>query len=246
MFSEQPGKPEIGGYESGQLMAGGSELKLSCVADAGKPSATLIWYESNKMHPSLTELKILRQGILTDELPDGKVSSTILISLSAEKNGKYYFCGAINEGFDIKLETLSNGVQLNVAFMTFPGANLTISSGFDLSIQQPHKTNDMRLLRQRTETVNQTLSQTIYRLIPQWHLPYIEMGTKQSAELFCQSGLANPPANIIWRHWKCPKSEENISDSQPLQRARRSAFPVRDLSMDKSIQDNCVPQTLAG
>ncbi|XP_014473522.1 PREDICTED: nephrin [Dinoponera quadriceps] len=104
-----PSKITVTGYEEGTTISAGTVLRLSCVATAGNPLATLTWYKNDR--------KV--QG--TVRTRSHAVSSDLQILVNASDNNAHVRCEATNSATEIPL------LKVHVLKVNFPPERVKIN-----------------------------------------------------------------------------------------------------------------------
>ncbi|XP_048773345.2 nephrin-like isoform X3 [Ostrea edulis] len=108
-----PGKPEITGYSSGQVIREGDTLRLLCVSKGGNPLPQVKWYRNG----------VQKDISYTTDSADAQSLNEYLFPVRREDNGAVYRCEASNTA---SLSPLTTEVTLNVYF---PPRTATITGG---------------------------------------------------------------------------------------------------------------------
>jgi len=96
---DPPGKPEISGYSSEQVLKTGDTAKLECVSRGGNPLAQVYWY---------------RDGVEVDfsyETGGGRARNELLFTVEPSDNNAVYRCAASNQ---MTAQPLTTDIRLTV------------------------------------------------------------------------------------------------------------------------------------
>lgn len=104
MRADPPGRPEITGYSSEQVLRTGDTARLVCVSRGGNPLAQVYWYRNGDE----VDFSYVSGG--------GRAENELIFTVRPSDNNAVYRCAASNQ---MTAEPLSTEISLTVQCKTF-------------------------------------------------------------------------------------------------------------------------------
>ena len=104
MRADPPGKPEITGYSSEQVLKTGDTARLVCVSRGGNPLAQVYWYRNGDE----VDFSYVSGG--------GRAENELIFTVQPSDNNAVYRCAASNQ---MTAQPLTTDIQLTVQCKTF-------------------------------------------------------------------------------------------------------------------------------